>query len=78
MVMVKWSIFTDISTKKSGIVEIVMIKFGFDILTTVILEFGMVMVKFGVTILTIEPQFGQMVKNSWSSNPPPLSSQLSL
>jgi hypothetical protein len=24
------------------------------------------MVKFGLTILTIEPQFGQMVKKSWS------------
>jgi hypothetical protein len=32
---------------------------------------GIVMVKFGLTILTIEPLFGQMVKKSWSSDPPP-------
>jgi hypothetical protein len=65
-----WSKLTDISTismsfddfnsKKSGIVEMVMIKFDLTILTTEIL--GMVMVKFGSTILTIEPQFGHMVK----------------
>jgi hypothetical protein len=30
---------------------------------------GMVMVKIGLTILTIEPQFGQMVKKPWSSDP---------
>jgi hypothetical protein len=45
MVMVKWSKLTDISTnfknfinKKSGIVEIVMIKYGLTILTMKILE----------------------------------------
>jgi hypothetical protein len=46
MVMVKWSKLADISTsqqisttKKSGIVEIFMIKFGLIILTMKILEF---------------------------------------
>ena len=28
-----------------------------------------VIIEFGLTILTIEPQFGQMVKKSWSSDP---------
>jgi hypothetical protein len=32
----------------------------------------MVMIKFGLTFLTREPQFGQMVKKSCSSDPPPL------
>jgi hypothetical protein len=71
MVLVKilTTISTNFNSKKAGIVEMVMIKFGLTILTTEIL--GMVMVKFGLTMLTIEPLFWLNGQKIVVIGPPP-------
>jgi hypothetical protein len=66
--MVKWSKLTDISTISTNCQQISTTKNlglidNFDDENFVILR--MVMVKFELTILTMSPQYGQIVRKSW-------------
>ena len=73
MVMVKWSQLTDISTDFNNKIiwncrnshdQIWIDHFDRENLVTLLI----VMVKFGLTTLTMSPQYGQLVKKSWSLN----------